>query len=246
MVNYSVTNVIKWLFILTQVTFTLIFIWDAVDNWQTYPSVTSIDVANIDQELFPAVTVCYPNTWKWPGILKLLSNWVKSNKTMENTLFGINSKEVRLGDGNDIHERFLELARKKLSAVDQSQFRDTCTLVNRTFNSPKGQKQGQFLFNMYGQVILNYGFVSDEFYKIIDMWNRWQDGESLAFDDIKSDICQLEYLDCQNDDNECLNYMQTIGYLDFSVSKSLYALWAFSTFWEPRTLLQMYLYKGMP
>ena len=113
MVNYSVTNVIKWLFILTQVTFTLIFIWDAVDNWQTYPSVTSIDVANLDQELFPAVTVCYPNTaWKWPGILKLLSNWVKSNKTMENTLFGINSKEVKLGDGNDIHERFLELARK--------------------------------------------------------------------------------------------------------------------------------------
>ena len=243
MARCNVTNVIKWLFILTQVTFTLIFIWDAVDNWQTYPSVTSIDVANIDQELFPAVTVCYPNTWKWPGILKLLSNWVKSNKTMENTLFGINSKRVYIHYIH-LHERFFELVWKRMYAVDRSQFNDTCTLINGTFKNLKGQKQGQFLLNMYVQMILNNDFVSEqEFYKNMDMSNRWQEGESLAFDDIKSDICQHEYLDCTNDDNECSNYF---GYFDWNLWSSLNALWAFSTFWEPLTLLQMYLYKGMP
>ena len=140
-----------------------------------------------------------------------------------------------------LHERFFELVWKRMYAVDRSQFNDTCTLVNGTFKNLKGQKQGQFLLNMYVQMILNNDFVSEqEFYKNMDMSNRWQEGESLAFDDIKSDICQ--YLDCTHDDNECLNYF---GYFDWNLWSSLNAFWAFSTFWEPRTLLQTYLYKDI-
>ena len=244
---WSATNLIKWFFIVIQVTFTLLFIWDAVDNWQTYPSVTSIDIANIDKELFPAVTVCYPNTWKWPGILKLLSKWDKSNFTQgylgyQDIFFKLGWKRAKVFEADYPVYPFDDMNQR------------ICTLVNGILKSPEGQKQGRFLLNMLGQLHLNndnfsYTKVAQikEFDKSWDMSKRWQENKSLVFDDIKSEICQLEYLDCSYYDNVCQSHPGPITYdvMIWSTNfwSSLNALWAFSTFWAPRTLLHIALHN---
>ena len=28
----------------------------------------------LENETFPAISICYPNTWKWPGIIKAAAN----------------------------------------------------------------------------------------------------------------------------------------------------------------------------
>ena len=66
------------LFILTQIGLCAFFIWLAVIDWEESPEVTSVSVHRVQNGAFPAVTLCYPNTWKWPGIIKLLSKLDKT------------------------------------------------------------------------------------------------------------------------------------------------------------------------
>ena len=71
----SFITAVKVVFIAIMIFLTVYFISDAWHDWENYPTVTSVDFRNIEKEQFPAVTICYPNTWKWPGIINLLNKW---------------------------------------------------------------------------------------------------------------------------------------------------------------------------
>ena len=61
--SYSITA-IKIVFIAILVGLTVYFISDAFNDWENYPTVTSVEFRNIENVLFPAVTICYPNSCK--------------------------------------------------------------------------------------------------------------------------------------------------------------------------------------
>ena len=64
----------RWIFLLIQVGLTIYFITNAWIDWNATPIVTSIHERKLENEPFPAISICYANTWKWPGIIKAASN----------------------------------------------------------------------------------------------------------------------------------------------------------------------------
>ena len=200
------------------------------------------------KEPFPAVTVCYPNTWKWPGIINLLSQWGQSNPK-----FHINEEGLN---------RFYYLDTFfKMGKIRAWAFRDhdytpwqicddcLCPLVNGFFKTPEEQKQGQFILYMLGQMgQLSNSTQRAEFERTLNLTRRWKESESLAFADIKADICQLSFLNCDQVENVCQTYpaMNTSGssYSGLEFWNPLNTLWFFTRFWTPRTLLQMQVYQA--
>ena len=57
-------------FIVFQLLLTIYFIANSYVDWNETPMVTSIHERKVENEPFPAVSLCYPKTWKWPGIIK--------------------------------------------------------------------------------------------------------------------------------------------------------------------------------
>ena len=200
---YSIITLIKVIFTGVQVFLALVFIVDAVDNWQRYPTVTSVEFKKIEKELFPAVTVCYPNTWKWPGIVKVLSKWGQSEEK-----FDINKKDwytnvSSYGSSEQIwyQDIFFNIGKKKARSYTNTQVKSEnlwsdgffCTIMNGW--TTKQQKFGRFILNMIEQIQFKNSKL--EFRQIISLEDRWKNKKPMAFESIKSEICQLEHLDCK-------------------------------------------------
>ena len=153
---YRLLTLFKGVFIATQVTFTLIFIWGAVDNWEKYPSVTSVEIKNIEKEPFPAITVCYPNTWKWPGIINILSKWSQSSEDF--------FLDWHYGDLDAIFKVGLSQANvSDLSGCATPMTTNClCPLINGIFTTPKEQKVGQFILYIIGQIYHTWTNISLE------------------------------------------------------------------------------------
>ena len=63
-------TILRPIFVLFQLGLATYFIFDAYNDWNETPIVSSVSVKSVTNETFPAVTICYANDWKWPGILK--------------------------------------------------------------------------------------------------------------------------------------------------------------------------------
>ena len=81
------------IFVLTQIGLATYFIWDAATDWENSPSVTSVSVKRVQKYAFPSVTLCFPNTWKWPALIKILTKKVEHGSKKWNYLEELNFHE---------------------------------------------------------------------------------------------------------------------------------------------------------
>ena len=260
---FSIVTLIKVIFTGVQVFLTLLFIQNAFVNWESYPTVTSVEFRKIEKELFPAVTVCYPNTWKWPGIIKVLSKWGEAEERFDinrqewhTNVSGLYSSSEQIW----YQDIFLNIGKKRgrvatetglgidgITIVDfiPSPF---CNEINK-WTIPKQQKLGRIILNMLEQINTNDEF--ETFMNSIDVEKRWKHWkETLAFEEIKADVCQLEFLDCEKDDDVCHpsysgNISSLLNPLHFAFHMPvLNNLWFINRFWTPLTILQSQKYKA--
>ena len=45
-------------------------------DWRSTPIVTTISFKKLNQEVFPAISLCFDHLeWQWPGIINLATQW---------------------------------------------------------------------------------------------------------------------------------------------------------------------------
>ena len=47
----------------------------ALQHWINAPIVVSVDTRSIEDVQFPAVSICRPLSWAWPGIVSVMNNF---------------------------------------------------------------------------------------------------------------------------------------------------------------------------
>ena len=73
---------------------------------------------------------------------------------------------------------------------------DFCRLVSELFNTPSEQLQGRFILNVIDQI--TKGDLTDsKIEEILMKFDLAGRSKSLKFEDVKKDVCQLGYLDCE-------------------------------------------------
>ena len=256
----SFITAVKVVFIAIMIILTVYFISDAWHDWETYPTVTSVDFRNIEKELFPAVTVCYPNTWKWPGIINLLNKWNTSA-----TQFDIGD-EANYGAWNltvgsvfqnneqtiEYTTQFFKIADRRATAlqfdfiVNGNSF-DFCFLVKKLFETPEEKIQGRFFLNVIDQIAKG-NMPDDQMEEILNAFDLSRRvGKSLKFEDAKKDVCELAIIDCNQDldiADICANSDGFSKDKFLSYYYSIYRFWVINQFWNPTILLQSIQHKA--
>ena len=246
--SYFITA-IKIVFVAIQVGLTVYFISDAFNDWESYPTVTSVEFRNIENVLFPAVTICYPNSWKWPGIVNLLDKWNASPSLYE--LDGTNNLRWYLTVGDDRYNtkkdilyntQFFKIGDRRATAMEHDYLMtgrsyDFCRLVSELFNTPSEQLQGRFILNVIDQI--TKGDLTDsKIEEILMKFDLAGRSKSLKFEDVKKDVCQLGYLECgEMEENICPNNQ---SYAQDKVGNFYYDVhyfWVVNKFWNPHVLL---------
>ena len=148
------------------------FIYDAYTDWEMSPAVTSVEFRNVEKELFPAVTVCYPHSWKWPGIINLLDKWNRNKSHWDFDIDNFSGHTWSLS-GEDTEELYQNIfldvvAEQRSTAIEYEYFEgedvdsityDFCRQISELFKTPTEQKQGRFIINMLAQ--LNSGNIEE-------------------------------------------------------------------------------------
>ena len=90
----KIVSSFKVLFLLSQLGLAIYFTWNSIQDWNETPAVTtgihkfstmcnlqidysvftfSVGVRKVQNETFPAITICYPKSAKWPAIISAAS-----------------------------------------------------------------------------------------------------------------------------------------------------------------------------
>ena len=69
----EVVWIIRNVFLISQFVIAIYFISDAIQSWNHSPIVTSVSFGDISEIPFPAISICHPNNWKWPGLVKAMT-----------------------------------------------------------------------------------------------------------------------------------------------------------------------------
>ena len=250
--SYFITT-IKVVFIAIQVCLAVYFISDAFNDWEKYPTVTSVEFRNIENELFPAVTICYPNSWKWPGIINVLDKWNASISLYHLDGWNNHAWYLTVGDDRDntkqdiaYNTQFFKIGDRRATAMEYDYMvngrnYDFCRIVSELFKTPSEQLQGRFILNVIDQIAK--GDFSDskleEVLMVFDLSRRFAEFKSLKFEDVKKDVCQLGYLDCEEKEGNSIcpnnqSYPQDkVGYFYYNI----HYFWVVNKLWNPHVLL---------
>ena len=183
------------------------FIWYASENWEKTPTVTTVDLKKIVNETFPAISLCFDHTWKWPGLINFAANWNKnttsryfSEKMKENNNHPSQMKIMIDLFSNLIYSNTLQYESK----VNGSYKLDICEYVNYLFVYPEEKEEKYFFLTLAYQI---------EHY--MDPWDVYSliDNAFITFEDTSNPesfgvwrkwICGLKLFDCgQNLENHC-------------------------------------------
>ena len=193
------------IFILIQLLLTIYFIANSYIDWNETPMVTSVHERKVEKEPFPAVSLCYPKTWKWPGILKAAANLDGEDmiKTFERS--GRVSKDFFTW-GNLRH-----FATKYLYNNDQGKV-DHCKMFKKLFDNNENialKEIFQWLMD-YAKHFKENDDQVEEFDKGLKqlwsiIWNNIKLNETEA---IKNAVCEdLDLVDCDakniSSENQC-------------------------------------------
>ena len=106
-IGMNLFKLVRYIFVLIQSILALQFIIDAYNEWNDSPIVSSgilklrpalnvstlmepffkVTIQEVDQEPFPAVSICIPTSWKWPGVTKAMGKMYPEIKTFMATTY---------------------------------------------------------------------------------------------------------------------------------------------------------------
>ena len=228
-------------FILTQVCLTIYFIWDAATDWQQSPSVTSVSVKRAQKETFPAVTLCYPNTWKWPGLIKVLSQTVEKDQDFLEDL----SYDMKLGDFAE--SRGFSSSNGFHKMTPSGSAIDLCRFADHFFRNQKDHKEFfKWLFLYIGNVEIQNKNGNDRDSdkeeeadtKIHDILKEYTTKKVLTTDmmkSIKDKICDMDMIDCEKiDTKQCIK--ADIG---DQIMQWIHKFWVNQRYDNTETMMQM-------
>ena len=239
------------------------FIWYAAENWEKTPTVTTVDFKKIENETFPAISLCFDTTWKWPGLINFAVNWNKNStsqyflqKMNENTDHSIQMETLIGISANLVYSNMVQFE----SRVNGTTKLDICQHLNYLFIYPEEKEVKDFFLTMAYQIekmdSLQAFSLMETFYitfeetahpQIFEVWKQW--------------ICSAKLLNCgQNQENHCttgtlLDYFYSEGFeylvgYDWAISryfneKSYLTYLTFLGFKYPDILKQQEILEGM-
>ena len=200
-----------------------------------------MDTRKVENEPFPAVTICYPKTLKWPGIIKAAS--VLTTENMEKTF-----RRSKI-ENNDIYRYGLcRIWSNRYQYHNREMKVDYCEMLDKLFNNPSHGDLKTLL-----TWVLSYinQFNGDE-----ELWKRFnQKANSWKWWDIlkkdnytepfKQKVCSYGLTDCEDlpplQTDQCdLRLPPTPDGTAFqSFDFDLHTLWGFSRYWNKLTAAQL-------
>ena len=228
-------------FVLTQIGLAAYFIWDAATDWENSPSVTSVSVKRVQSYAFPAVTLCYPNTWKWPALIKILSK--KVVKGSQNWSF-LDELNVDMGLEKIVDYRLLSSSWGYHKMTKNGTIVHYCRLANHFFRNQKFTEERKFL-----KWIFNYiGNLKDKttrndvdhsadgkIYKILKKYTLKKKLTKNVVGKIKKEICDLGFVNCTLiDSQQCMK-----ADLGLQVFRWIHEFWINQRYNNTETMLQM-------
>ena len=194
------------IFVLTQIGLAAYFIWDAATDWENSPSVTSVSVKRVQKYAFPSVTLCYPNTWKWPALIKILTKKVEHAGKNWNYLEELNFHK----NFDQLLVDFAELREKSTSwgfheTTKNGSVVDYCRLANHFFRNRKFINERRFMkwvFNYIGNLPDKNTYndvdhsADDLIYNILKKHTWRKRFSHKIIDRIKEKICDLGFVNC--------------------------------------------------
>ena len=226
---------IRALFILVQISLTIYFIWYSVDNWEQTPTVTSIEFTKLQNEEFPAVSICFENEdWKWPALINLATKWKasKPNLNLNHLQWkkNITDHMEALGEGKGAF-----LTNKYLNYTDFTL--DMCSILKNLFPSEEDKEVREFLLALSSKIEneLN-GFGA------LQLWHTVV--KTTDFQAFRTAACSLGFVNCNKLNTGCWPPMKKDLKLTMMFLKEFCKQWAYRKFFNARTLLQIQAHQA--
>ena len=197
----------------------------------------------LDNEEFPAVSLCFDQTLKWPGIINLAS---RMNKTKTPEELREMKWKTEIMFKIPIINMVVELMFKTLKVVKYNSLEDEfynkngdlsldiCGLTNFLFPKSKDPEINAFLVALSYQLETQLS-ISD----IVKVNNTMK--KASDFQSLRQGVCNLELFDCQNLQNDCVPLSQERLGLRFHIIIFLKycQLWVYHKYFNAKSLLHV-------